>query len=222
MTVPLSFPLPSHQFSEKKTNAKKQRTENSCNARCFAMWKKKSTIEMNATNASTKSSPKNEKCSPLSLFKRQNATNAYCTQCRTQANALAGPPWAFLLLADIRTTSPPHLPKLLPSPSPIFPPLPRLNKLVPSPPSSLFLRHQAAIPVACGHFRAAPPTLTRATAADIRGLSPLLYHQRCRQGVPSAICTNTVTTKPPHGGEEFTSTSFSWCGGLLCNLWWIW
>ena len=135
---------------------------------------------------------------------------------------MAGPPWAFLLLADIRTTSPPHLPKLLPSPSPIFPPLPRLNKLVPSPPSSLFLRHEAAIPVACGHFRAAPPTLTRATAADIRGLSPLLYHQRCRQGVPSAICTNTVTTKPPHGGEEFTSTSFSWCGGLLCNLWWIW
>ena len=184
--------------------------------------RKKSTIEMNAANASTKSSPKNEKCSPLSLFKRQNATNAYCTQCRTQANALAGPPWAFLLLADIRTTSPPHLTKLLPSPSPIFPPLPRLNKLVPSPPSSLFLRHQAAIPVACGHFRAAPPTLTRATAADIRGLSPLLYHQRCRQGVPSAICTNTVTTKPPHGGEEFTSTSFSWCGGLLCNLWWIW
>ena len=61
---------------------------------------------MNATNASTKSSPKNEKCSPLSLFKRQNATNAYCTQCRTQANALAGPPWAFLLLADIRN----HLP----------------------------------------------------------------------------------------------------------------
>ena len=103
MTVPLSFPLPSHQFSEKKTNAKNKEQKTHAMLDALQCGRKKSTIEMNATNASTKSSPKNEKCSPLSLFKRQNATNAYCTQCRTQANA---PPWAFLLLADIRTTPP--------------------------------------------------------------------------------------------------------------------
>ena len=175
---------------------------------------------MNATNASTKSSPKNEKCSPLSLFKRQNATNAYCTQCRTQANA----PWRDLRgHSSSQLTLGPHLPSSFTQiTSKSLSDFSSTAKVEQIGSISSQLPLSPSIPVACGHFRAAPPTLTRATAADIRGLSPLLYHQRCRQGVPSAICTNTVTTKPPHGGEEFTSTGFSWCGGLLCNLWWIW
>ena len=120
-----------------------------------------------------------------------NATNAFCTIALAwDGTQMHRPDWGIppLLTAITTTSLPPNifsltkLAKLLSSPSPIFPPLLRLNKLVLAPPLPPSPLEAESIHVACGQFRPAPPTLTRATTADIRGLSPPLYHQWCRQG----------------------------------------